>query len=192
MITKVKEAIPTLCVVGGVSALVAYAVMFSVAWGFYDQGYPNGIPVRNAALVSTVPLFFIIIICSTCILTLCCKNLWMECCPSHSYNASEAVLWLSILSPIFMTLAGLFALVGAIMFAVIAATFVPQDDITNLFEVHLFGAAASVFGAVTGLCCCCAGMLCCCALRGGRTHHELVQLQEGRGKLTLRYVETSI
>ena len=192
MTIRCKDAAPTLCMVTGFLALISYIVMFSVAWGFYDQGYPNGLQVRNAALVSTVPLFFIVAMCLTCTLTVCCKDMWTDCCSDSVSESSYAALWLALLSPIFMVLAGFFALVGGILFAVVAATFVPKEDLTNLFEVHLFGATASVFGLLTGLCCCSGALFCCCATRGDKMQGQLDKLHEHRLKLNKRHVETTM
>ena len=186
-----KDIIPALCTATGFLALLSYIVMFSVAWGFYDQGYPNGLQVRNAALVSTIPLFFIIVLCFTCSLAVCCKDVWLDCCPGD-HESSRAVFWLTLLSPLFMVLASIFAVAGGIQFAVIAATFVPKEDIDNSFEVHLFGAAASVFGFLTGLCCCCGSMLCCCALRGEKIQGELVHIQKQRKRFRELHVESSL
>lgn len=190
--TKFQGATPTLCVVFGFLALLCYTVMFIVAWSFYDQHYPNGGEVRDAALVSTVPLVFIIAICLTCTLTVCCKDCWTDCCPSQDIESNRPTFWLATLNPMFMALAGIFAIVGAIMFAVLATKFVPKEDITNLFEVHLFGAAASVFGIFTGMCCCCAGLFCCCAVRGEHVREELAHLQDHKVKLKVQHVETTI
>ena len=189
---KNKDVTQSLCVATGFLALLSYTVMFSVAWGFYDQGYPNGVPIRNAALISTVPLFFIMILCLTCTLAVCCKDLWTECCPGHDYDRPKALFWLTLLSPLFMVSAGLFAIAGGVYFAVIAATFVPEGDIPDLSEVHLFGAAVSVFGVLTGLCCCCGSIFCCCALRGETLQGELDHLQEHRTKFRKLYVESSL
>ena len=54
---KSKDITPVLCVATGFFSFLSYIVTFSVAWGFFDQGYPNGVQVRNAALVSTVQYF---------------------------------------------------------------------------------------------------------------------------------------
>ena len=189
---KLKEATPTLCVVFGFLALLSYTVMFIVAWSFYDQHYPNGMEVRDAALVSTVPLIFIVAICFTCTLTACCKDCWTDCFPDQRTESNRPTFWLATLSPLFMALAGIFAVVGAIMFAILAARFVPKEDITNLFEVHLFGAAASVFGIFTGLCCCCASMFCCCAVRGEHVQGELAHIQDHNVKLKVQHTETTI
>ena len=123
---KSKDITPALCIATGFLSLLSYIVTFSVAWGFFDQGYPNGLQVRNAALVSTVPLIFIMTLCFTCTLTLCCKDVWLDCCPGYDYQSSRAVFWLTVLSPLFMVLAGIFSAAGGIQFAVIAATFVSQ------------------------------------------------------------------
>lgn len=192
MAIKFKDAAPTLCLVTGFVALVSYVVMFSVAWGFYDQGYPNGLQIRNAALVSTVPLFFILALCLTCTLTVCCKDFWAQACPSGIYDRSRATFCLALLSPLLMVFTGIFATVGGTLFAILAATFVPQNDNTNLFEIHLFGATASVFGVLTGLCCCFGAMFCCCAVRGEDVQEQLVHLQEHRMKLNVRYVDTNL
>ena len=190
--TKFKEATPTLCAVFGFLALLSYLVMFSVAWSFYDQHYPNGGEVRDAALVSTVPLIFIVAVCLTCTSTVCCKDCWTDCCPNQDMESTRPTFWLATLSPVFMALAGIFAIVGGMMFAILAATFIPKEDITNLFEVHLFGAAASVFGVLTGVCCCFSGMFCCCAIRGEHVQGELAYLQNHKIKLKVQHAETSI
>ena len=193
IMTKFEKATPTLCVVFGFLALLSYIIMFSVAWGFYDQQYPNGGQVRDAALISTVPLIFIVAICLTCTLTVCSgKDYWTDCCTNPDMESTRPTFWLAILSPVFMALAGIFATIGGIMFAILAATFVPKEDITNLFEVHLFGTAASVFGILTGVCCCCGAMFCCCAVRGEHMQGELAHLQNHHVKLKVQHVETSI
>ena len=191
---KLKEATPTLCVVFGFLALLSYAVMFILAWSFYDQHYPNGGEVKDAAFVSTIPLAFIVAICLTCTLSICCKDCLTDCCPAvdQRTESNRNTFLLAILSPVFMAFAGIFAVVGAIMFAVLATKFVPKEDITNLFEVHAFGAAASVFGIFTGLCCCCAGMFCCCAVRGEHVQGELAHLKDHKVKLKLQHAETTI
>ncbi len=189
---KLKEATPTLCVVFGFLALLSYTVMFILAWSFYDQHYPNGGEVRDAAFISTVPLVFIVAICLICILSACCKDCWTNCCPDQCTENNRNTFCLATLSPVFMALAGIFAVVGAIMFAILAAKFVPKEDITNLFEVHAFGAAASVFGTFTGLCCCCAGTFCCCAVREEKVQGELAHLQDRKGKLKVQHAETAI
>ena len=175
------------CTVFGFLALLSYTVMFIVAWSFYDQHYPNGGEVRDTALVSTVPLVFIVAICLTCTLTVCCKDRWTDCCPNQVTDSSKPTFWLATLSPVFMALAGIFAVVGAILFAVLA-----KEDITNLFEVHLLGAVASVFGVFTGMCCCCADMFCCCAVHGEHVQGELTHLQDDKVKLKVRHAETTI
>ena len=91
-----------------------------------------------------------------------------------------------------MILAGIFSAVGGIQFAVIAATFVPAEDIDNSFEVHLFGATASVFGVLTGLCCCCGSVLCCCTLRKEKVQVGLVHIQEQGTKFRELHVESSL
>ena len=195
MTVRFKDYMTTLCLVTGFLALLSYIVVFGVAWGFYDQGYPNGTPVRNAALVSTIPAFFIVLMCLTFILTICCQDFWTECCPNlvnDRSSSSPAGFLLALLSPLFMVLAGVFALVGGAMFAVVGATFVPSEDITNLFEVHLFGAVASVFGILTGLCCCCGSVFCCCALRGEQLQGEITHLQDRRLRLKVHHVESSV
>ena len=112
--------------------------------------------------------------------------------PKPGYGSNRPTFWLATLSPMFMALAGIFAVVGAIMFAILATKFVPKEDITNLFEVHLFGAAASVFGVSTGAYCCYAGMFCCCAVRGEHMQGELAHLQDHKVKLKVQHAETTL
>ena len=120
-------------------SFVAYVIVIGVGWAFSQQVQPGSSLVLGAAIVTTIPVIGVV------------GSVYARY--KFGSTVEGCALWCI---EITITFAGLFELIGAILFFVAGSTLKDENS-----KALAYGVTAGFFGLIAALSCFCTTIACC-------------------------------